>query len=368
MPESRRLAFVVTELDPGGAERALVRIATGLSELGWSPKVFCLSGPGELVRPLEEAGIPVDSLGAQSRWSWGVVRRLTQGLTEWRPAVVQTFLFHANLAGRLAARRAGCPVVISGLRVAERDAPWRMRLDRWTQRWVTMNVAVSRGVSDFVVREQRFAAEKVRVIPNGVDAERFAAASPADLSVFGVPSDARVITFIGRMHSQKGPDLLLEATLPLLQADPRLHLLLVGDGPLRSGLEGSVREHPTRAQVHFVGTISDTAGILPASTALVVPSRWEGMPNVVLEGMAAGCPVVATPVEGVNELIASGSTGILCERVDVPSIRRGIGEVLADASRAAAMADTAQHLVKKQFTWTSVVRMYDDLYRELTVQ
>ncbi|MCA9054217.1 MAG: hypothetical protein KDA75_10295, partial [Planctomycetaceae bacterium] len=104
--DPRRLAFCITDLDAGGAERALVQIVTRLAGPDWTPKVFCLSGPGELVAHLQQAGIPVECLGAKSPRSFGAIQRLTAGLRDWRPELLQTFLFHANLSGRFAAWRA----------------------------------------------------------------------------------------------------------------------------------------------------------------------------------------------------------------------------------------------------------------------
>lgn len=342
-----------------------MQIVTRLAGMGWTPKVYCLSGPGEMVAPLESAGIPVECLGATSRWSWSVLRKLRRGLQDWQPQLVQTFLFHANIAGRFAAKWAGGPVVVSGLRVAERDARWRMRLDRWTQPLVAHNVAVSQGVADFAIRECGFQSDKVTVIPNGVDLERFAAALPADLTTLGIPHGSQVLTFIGRLHEQKGPDLLLQAVLPKLRDDPRRHLLIVGDGPLREELEQAARRDAAGSQVHFAGRQPEVAGILKASRLLLVPSRWEGMPNVVLEGLAAGCPIVATSVEGVPEVLAGCPLARTVPPEDVPAFCRGIDALLAEDREKHDSRGSTQNTLDKGFAWGSVAEKYDRLYRSL---
>jgi glycosyltransferase involved in cell wall biosynthesis len=361
----RRIAFCITDLDAGGAERALVQTVTGLAGAEWAPKVFCLSGPGELVAPLEACGIPVECLGATSGWSLGVVRRLARGLREWRPQLVQTFMFHANLAGRAAAWRARVPIVVSGLRVAERDAPWRMRLDRWTQRLVTCNVAVSQGVADFSERDVGIPRHKLRVIPNGVDAKSFRAAQPGDLTRFGIPTGARVITSVGRLHPQKAPLDLMTAAAPLLAEQSNLHLLFVGEGPLRSQLEESSQRLGVFAQVHFAGKQPETASLWKASSVGVLASHWEGMPNVLLEAMASGCPVVASDVEGSCELVKHGETGRLFPAGDTAALSCELRWVFEHPRETSAAAVAAQHIVETEFTWTRVIESYCRLYVEL---
>ncbi|MFV0446289.1 MAG: glycosyltransferase [Planctomycetaceae bacterium] len=364
MSNLRRIAFCITDLDVGGAERALMRIVTGLRPLGWEPKVWCLSGPGELVQPLIDAGIPVECLRAKSHRPWTAVRQLTKGLREWRPALLQTFLFHANIAGRVSACRAKVPVVVSGLRVAEWDAPWRMRLDRWTQRLVTMNVAVSRGVADFSVEEVGLSRDKLCVIPNGVDLEPYQTATPIDWRTVGLPVNARVITMIGRLHPQKDPDLFIHAAVPLLAEQPDLHVVLVGDGPRRRPLQEQIASKHLSGRVHLLGRRDDIPSILKGSTACVLPSRWEGLPNVVLEAMAAGCPVVATDVEGTRELVEHDVTGRLIPAGATDALTAEIRWVLDHPAAAQQQSKSAQRVVSTRFTWNIVVAEYDQLYRQ----
>ncbi|NQV23239.1 MAG: glycosyltransferase, partial [Rhodopirellula sp.] len=171
MPAPRRITFLITELDHGGAERALVRIATGLDRNLWEPQVVSLSDRGALAEPLEAVGIPVTSIGAGRVHSpiglWRATIGLSRCLKTQQPALLQTFLFHANIAGRLAAKRAGVPVVVSGIRVAEKRGRWRLAVDRMTDRFVDRHVCVSRSVADFSIRESGLPPSKVMVIPNG---------------------------------------------------------------------------------------------------------------------------------------------------------------------------------------------------------
>jgi glycosyltransferase involved in cell wall biosynthesis len=360
----RRIAFCITELDPGGAERALVQIVTRLDRRHGTPRVYCLAGRGELADVLEAAGIEVECLNARSKWDVGVVGRLAASLREFRPDLLQTFLFHANMVGRLAARRAGVPVVVSGVRVSEHDARWRMRLDRWTNRLVTHNVCVSTAIAD-AYRELGIPQEKLSVIPNGVDVAAFESAAAADLSEFGIPAGSRTLLAIGRLHPQKGFDLLINAAGPILEAHPDVHLLIVGEGPQRAALEQRIAASQHAVRIHLPGRQVDTAGLLRAGTLFVLSSRWEGMPNVLLEALAAGVPVVATDVEGVRDVVEDGVSGVIVQRESVAELSTAIGRVLADPDLAARLATAGQQRVRSDFTWQRFAEQYTQLWSRL---
>ena len=140
--QPRRIALLITELDDGGAERAFVRLATGLDRTRWQVAVYCLGERGPLVEPLEQAGLEVTCVGLpqgpsgviSKLWrAWQAVQNLTTAFSERPPVLVQTYLFHANVIGRLAANAAKIPIVVSGIRVAERRSRWRLTFDRATQ-------------------------------------------------------------------------------------------------------------------------------------------------------------------------------------------------------------------------------------------
>ncbi|MGH7128937.1 MAG: glycosyltransferase [Planctomycetaceae bacterium] len=360
-----RIAFCITELDPGGAERALVQIVTRLNRADWEPKVFCLAGAGPLVETLTAADVPVVCIGARRPWNLSVLPRLTRQLRTWRPRLLQTFLFHANIVGRLAGRRAGVERIVSGIRVAERRSRWRLWLDRATGRWVDHHVCVSRGVAEFSIEQGGLPREKVSVIGNGVEVERFAQAVPADLSPFSIPAGSRTLLFIGRLDPQKDPLLLLEAFRRLPPGLDDVHLLLVGDGPLRSELMAFRREQNLTARVHFAGRREDVPALLRAAVGLVLPSRWEGLPNVLLEAMAAARPVVATRVEGSEELVRDGETGWLVPPNDPDALAEALQKLLGRPDQAAEMGDMAQDIARTSFTWDDIAAAYENLYRRI---
>ncbi len=360
-----RIAFCITDLDAGGAERALVQIVTRLDRSRWEPFVFCLSGEGELAAVLRDAGIVVVCFGANKRHHLRVVWRLSRRLAKLQPTILQTFLYHANIVGRLAGKTARVPLIVSGIRVAEKRSGFRLWFDRATDWMVARHVCVSQDVAAFSAARGRLPASKLCVIPNGVDAARLAEAPPADLAQFGIPPGSRTLLFVGRLDPQKGPFVLLAAVKDLLARHADLYVLLVGDGPLREKLRGWVAKENLASRIHFGGRRSDVPSLLQASELFVLPSLWEGLPNVVLEAMAAGIPVVASRVEGVSDLLVDGRTGLIVPPNSAVLLSKAIEQVLADPAQARKMARNAQHIVQERFAWQHVIDQYEQLYSEL---
>jgi glycosyltransferase involved in cell wall biosynthesis len=366
MREPVRIAFCITDLDAGGAERALVQLVTGLDRARWEPCVVCLSGEGVLAEELSRANVPVTCLGAKSSRSLSVIFRLAWVLRDFRPALLQTYLYHANIAGRIAGRLARVPVIVSGIRVAEQRSRFRLWFERVTHGMVDHHVCVSEAVATFSRQHSRLPEKRITVIPNGVDAELFADAEPIDLSEFGIPQESQTLLFVGRLDPQKDPFVLLQAMELLTGSHPQLHLLFVGDGPLQEELTLCVVDRELNDRVHFAGRRDDVANLMKASDVFVLPSQWEGMPNVVLEAMAVGLPIVATEVEGTAELLAENQTGLLVPPHSPTALVEAVESLLRDPKQAQSMKHRAQQIVNKRFTWKSVVKRYDELYRSLT--
>ena len=360
------IAFCITELDRGGAERALSQLVLGLNRAEWLPRVYCLGPRGHFADVIEAGGVAVECFGGTGVMSLPrVLLRLTLALRRFRPAILQTFLFHANIVGRFAGRLARVPRIVSGIRVADRRSHWYGRLDRWTNGLVDHNVCVSQGVADFSNLETGLSPRKLSVIPNGVDYERFASAIPADLMMFGIPQGSPVFITVGRLEQQKGIDVLLTAASLVVRDHRDCHFLIVGDGCDRADLEGQAAQLGITISAHFVGERADVPNLLAASTAFVLPSRWEGMSNALLEAMATGLPVVATAVEGSTELVRSGETGLLVPADRSEELATAIRNTLEDAGRARDMAEAAQTVAREGYTAESVVRMYSELFRKL---
>jgi glycosyltransferase involved in cell wall biosynthesis len=366
-----RVALCITDLDIGGAERCLTEIAVRTDRSRFEPVVYCL-GPRPLrddascVPTLEASGVEVHCLDARGVWQFPrVAQSLKRLLTAQNPHILQTFMFHANIVGRIAARRAGVKAVVAGIRVAEQAARWHLWLDRMTQHWVNRYACVSQAVAEFSAARAGLPREKLIVIPNGIDLDKYPAAQPADLQAFGIAAGRRAVTFVGRLEPQKSVDWLIAAARQWMPNVPDCDLLLVGDGPMRASLQAACRQAAIADRVHFAGWRADVPQILAASSLLVLPSAWEGMPNVVLEAMASRLPVVATDVEGVRELLGPNAPGQTLGHGDTPAMVEAVTAFLRDSALAEKTGIENRRRAEQHFSIVAAVRSYENLWESL---
>ena len=353
--------FGITTLDVGGAENALVQIVTRLDRR-FAPEVVCLQPAGPLAEPLREAGVPVHSLAMRSKRDLPrAVRRWRELLRQRPPKILQTFLFHANLIGRYCGWREGVPAVVGGIRVAERRRRGHLQVDRLTQPLVACEVCVSEDVRRFSVEVGGLDPAKLRVIPNGVDADRYARAEPVVPDWPHFDPDRPTLLFVGRLDRQKGLDILLDAvaTVPGFQA------ILVGDGPERVSLTARIARGGLDQRVWLAGRRDGVECWCALADGFVLPSRWEGMPNALLEAMAAGLPCVATAVEGSRELLADGR-GVLVEPDDPAALAEALrGWSASTPAERRATGERGQRHVREHHSWDGVARLYETLYERL---
>jgi len=190
-------------------------------------------------------------------------------------------------------------------------------------------------------------------------------AEAMDLSLWGIPAAAKVVLFVGRLDPQKAPGNLLTAFDQFAVQNSEFHLLFVGDGPLKTELEQNASQLACAKRIHFAGWQSQIPQLMKASSCLVLPSLWEGMPNVVLEAMAAALPVISTVVDGVGELIQDGDQGTLVACDSPTEIQQALLELSTRPEEFQQMAVNAQNIVKKEFTWDSIAQKYELVYENL---
>lgn len=360
------IALAITDLDVGGAERMMVALALGLDRRRWEPSVIALGDEGKLVEPLRAAGIDTECLDVDRRRPLRAVLRLAGALRRRRPQLVQSFLFHANVAARVAAALAGCPWVVSGIRVAEHRQRWHLLLDRWTAGLALGSVCVSEGVLRFSRDIARINPARLTVINNGVDTQVHDEAQPAPRALLGVPAGAHLALFVGRLDAQKGVDVLLDAAEQVVAARADWHLALVGDGPERAALHDRTAQSSALAgRVHWLGRRDDVPALLKTADLLVLPSLWEGMPNVVLEAMAARRAVIATAVEGSDELVVPGQTGWLVSPRDPDALAQALLEAASDSAHCSRLGEAARARVEAEYSLARVVQAYDSLWSSI---
>jgi len=371
----------VMECTIGGTRRHLVDAARGQRRAGLDVHLVAATLrdpdlPADL-DALEREGVLVTRLdmlrAVNPVQDYRHYRALKSILRRWRPDVVHTHSSKAGVLGRRASMATGIgarvhtPHTFAFLFEAlfSRPKRWLYRaIESRLARSTELMIAVGRSEAETFAASGVVPAEKVRVVPNGIDVAPFEGAAPADLAAFGLDPARPTAAIIGLVYAAKGQDLALDALAAA--ACPELQFLVVGPGD-RSDVEVQTERLGLTERVAFTGPRRDVPALLAAADFLVLPSRWEGMPYIVLEAMASGLPVLATPVDGARELILPGRTGLLAESIGSQPLARGLEVLCAlSPSERAAMGAAGRDRVREGYTIAAMVEGLIAVYREVT--
>ena len=369
LPEDRdplRVMFVITSMPVGGAETLLVELVRRLDRSRFSPELCCLKEPGPLGEMLAEE-IPVAHNLLAHKLDLRVLVRLTRLLRARRiDAVVTVGAGDKMFWGRLAAQLAGTPVVCSALHST--GPPDEIKTANRLLAPVTdAFIAVAEPQGRYLVEHERCPADKVRVIPNGVDARRFHPRWPSESlwSELGINASTPVAGILAALRPEKNHELFLEAAELIRRRLPSAKFLVIGDGPRRADLEKRARELSLDESVHFLGTRSDVPEILSLLNVLVLTSHVEANPVSILEAMACETPVVATRVGSVPETVIDDETGYLAAPGDAQQIADRVVELLNDPEHAAALGRNGREHVLSHWSSRRMVTGYEDLISEI---
>ncbi|MGH3372045.1 MAG: glycosyltransferase family 4 protein, partial [Nocardioidaceae bacterium] len=291
-----------------------------------------------------------------------------------RPDIVHTHSSKAGLVGRLAARLAGVPAIahtVHGWSFHD-EMPRLVRravvvTERLAARWTSLIVVVGERDAEIGRVERIGHQASYALIRSGIEVAAYSTSPEARAkarSAFGIPEGVPLVGTVTRLSRQKDPTTLLTAVRLVVDVRPDVHCVIVGDGPLRSEVEAHVRELGLRSQVTLLGARDDVAALLPGFDAFVLSSRWEGLPRVVIEAMAAGVPVVATDVGGVAEAVDDGTSGLLVPVGDEHALAQAVLRVIGDPVLAADMGRAAETRVG-EFDTSVMIDRLDRAYREL---
>jgi glycosyltransferase involved in cell wall biosynthesis len=329
---ARRIALVIGQLTRGGAEGQLAQVARQLDRERFEPLVYCLSGQTEPVgSEMSACGVPVRVCSGSAP---GRVRQLVRHLETDRIDLVHSWLYLANAAaGAAHLLQRSRPLITSA-----RNCKLQGRIN-WVSNILAFRlsraiVVNSREVAAFITRLYKAPADRIRVIYNGVDTVRFHP-QPSNDDALGP-----IIT-VGRLVEQKHHSLFLNAAAQLAM-DLDVRFVIVGDGPLRPALAAQASRLGIADRVCFAGERRDIEDMLRTASLFWLTSRWEGLPNVVLEAMACGVPVIATDVGGTRELLRSGVEGFILPSADATALARQSHALLVDAAQRRRLALAAR--------------------------
>jgi glycosyltransferase involved in cell wall biosynthesis len=355
----------------GGPERQMLGLARALPASVRS--VFLSFAEGGRCRHFlgaaRQQGCEAVALSNDTPHLRAAVREVRGHLERLRADVLLCHGYKANLLGRLAARGCRVPAVAVSRGWTGECLKVRLyeRLDKLHLRWMDRVVCVSEAQAA-KVRRCRVRPERLRVIHNSVDPERFAGPDSryrAKLARYFRQPRSAIVGAAGRLSPEKGFEVLVSAAERVLRRDPSVGFVLFGEGPCRERLVRQIKAAGLGGAFALSGFRADLDQFLPHLDLLVLPSYTEGLPNVVLEACAAGVPVVATAAGGTPEVVEDGLNGYLVPTGDAERLADRIEAVLTAEDRGRTMGFEGRQRVLERFTFPVQAARYLDLFAEL---
>ena len=362
--------FLVTVgLGIGGTEAQLMEIAEHLDPERFAVTVVALKGEGAIAEEMRKRGIKVVALNGAGKMDARVFSRFFSLVRAEQPDVIHSFLPLANYVGMIVGRMLGVSVLIASYRgVEQQRSKFWVWGDRLVVRLAQATTCCSDAVRQSVIEGFGGDTSKYITIYNGIDVERFHRVSTLTKSDLGLREGIATIGTVCRLDEPtKGLAVLLKGIAQLNQMPniPPFQLLLVGDGPSANSLRRLSEELALNEIVVFAGLRCDVEQILPLLDLFVLPSLSEGFGIALVEAMAAGCPVVATAVGGIPEVVQTGRTGMLIPAGDSKALTEALADLLKDQSKARVFGRDGQRWVGTQFAVSTMVHHHESLYERL---
>jgi glycosyltransferase involved in cell wall biosynthesis len=368
----RTVVHVVTSFGVGGTERQLVELLRGLDQRRWRPRLICFRKTGAILDDIRALGIEPTELELRSSLLRPHTALAIARLAAWRraqrPALIHCHDLYSVLLGVPAAKLIGVPVLASRRDLGHHVTRLQRPMVRLALRHATMVLANAATVASQLEYEEGVPAPQLAIVPNGLDLAAFdraarELAAPVELGDGGPPT---VLNVARMTYPVKGHDDLLRAVALVRREAPALRVFLVGDGPREAELRRLSTELGLDDVVRFLGRRDDVPALLARADIVCHPSRMEGLPNAVMEAMAAARPIVATAVGGTPELIQDGVHGLLAPPESPEALARGILTLLADPARGARMGRAARARIETSFGLEALVERVSRLYERVT--
>ena len=360
-----RIMQVVLSLAPGGLERVVVNLVNHASA-DFEFTVCCLEEAGEFGPLITRPATPIVALGKRPGLDWRLPWRIARLVRREKIQLLHTHNAGAHLYGALGARLAGVPLLHTEHTGKTFEAAQSRRANRFAAYFTDYTVAVSTDNAKFICAEEGVNPARLMVLPNGIPLPPVTRPDLAEIRrQLGLPDGCRVIGTVGRLVPVKNYSLLIESFAQLARQQPDLHLLFIGDGPVRAELEAQAHKLNLAPSVHFLGMRSDIAELLRLLDVFVLSSLSEGLSIALLEAMAVGCPIVATAVGGNRELIQDGTTGLLVLSGDGESLANAIARLLQNPPLAHQLGAAARELARSRYSVEAMCGQYEVLFRRL---
>lgn len=369
-----RLAHIITGLQTGGAELMLERLVARQSHSAFDQIVICLTGDGPTAERIRTAGTRVICLNLRPGLPNPLaVARIRTTLRQEQIAIAQTWLYHADLLGGLAARSAGIPVLWGIHRssldpaVTSRSVIWTARACRTIAGRVPSRIVCCSEATVAAHSAFGYPAAKLTEIPNGFDLDQFqpdACLRHTTRDALKIPTTATVVGIIGRFVPLKNHRMFVEACGTAALTDPNLHMVMIGDGlePSNPELATWIAETGVANRFHLPGRRTDTNAMLNAMDIFCLTSDTEAFPLVLGEAMSTGVPCIATDVGDCRRII--GPTGTVISPRDTAAIANAITRLTADPVERLCLGRAARQRIADNFAIDTIAARYDALWSE----
>lgn len=369
MVEKVRVAFFVDSFNIGGTELNAIRSAESLDRDEFEIIVYHLSDKGPLRQRYERLGIELIPTSISNLYS---IRTVCRGLKVCRDLrrrnvdVVHAHDIYSNIFITVWARLFTSGAVINSRRWGAIPSDPRLQwVNRLSSQFASIVLTNSRAICELIATQDGVPERKIRYVPNFVDDNAFEVMGDdvrrSTRRRWGIPDDAFVVGSVSRLVQVKNLELLLDAA-PAIDADT--HFVVVGDGPCRLELEKRAKANKIDDRVHFVGEIIAPENLHSYFDLSVSCSHSEGFPNSLIEAMAAGRPVVATNVGGVQDAVQDQVTGLLVEPNNLEQFIEAVNLMIRNPTLASHCGMNARRIAASKFLREAVIAQLEDIYRQ----
>lgn len=353
----------------GGAEQHLLTLLRGFDRAAFRVSLVCPQVLAERLAADLPADVRAIPLALASPRNWRAAVRLAGVLRELRAEVLHSHMFKSSLFASPIGRLAGVPAIIETPHINERwrkgPIKGRFVVDRLAGHFVDRYIAVSEANARYLIAEKGLQARKVVTIPNSCDVSHFDPARTAPPKLkdeWRIGDGDPVLVVLARLDMQKGHDVLLDAMVTIHREFPSAKLFLVGEGPRGAALRAQVRDLGLMDVVRFTGYRRDVEDWLALADVVVLPSRWEGMPLVAIEALAAGKAIVATAVDGTPEVVVDGQCGLIVPSARPAPMAQAIVRLLRDPGLRRTFGENGRQRAIQHFDCSLQVERTERLY------
>ena len=360
---SIKVALVIGQLSHGGAERQLFELARRLPSRGYEPLVISLSSALHPYGPdLEACGVKVQAISRMRSLEPRRVVQLARMLKTSGAEMVHAFLLVANAYAWMASRLSGLTAFLPSVRSKETSRPrWLHLIDRFVLRRSQLVLVNSNHLAEWTVERYGVSPARVRCVPNGLDLSRF--------DTVGSPRRRRErparIGSVCLFKPVKRIPFMLEAARRVARQRPGTTMIIAGDGPERPAMLRLRDRLGLQEVVEMPGPVPDAVSVLSGVDVFILASENEGMPNVVLEAMAAGRPIVGTNVPGIVEVVREGESGYLVAPEDLDGFVSALLRIIDHPEHSTRMGDAARRRVRACFSADRMIERTVAVYEEL---